>query len=270
MIFSFLLVATTAQAKDLQICGNRTQGQILMGFAPDAKVVSLDEQNIKISENGKFLIALDRDAKLEHKLRIEKNNGEKILYLLNIDKNAWDIQNLTGVQDRKVTPSAEDQAAIEKEQKAVRGAQKENSNHTFWQDEFIMPVEGRISGKFGGQRIMNGVKKNPHMGLDIAILEGTPIKAPADGVVKLSGDHDFFYSGNMVILDHGHGLYTIYAHLLNTKAKEGDIVKKGDIIGLVGKTGRVTGAHLHWGASLNGTRFDPSSLTDKNNKCVEF
>ena len=130
---------------------------------------------------------------------------------------------------------------------------------------FIVPVDGKISGNFGNQRIFNGIPKNSHSGIDIAALEGTAVKASGDGKVILSGN-DYFYTGNMVIIDHGQGLQTIYAHLKEAKVKEGDRVKKGDIIGLVGKTGRATGSHLHWGASLNNVRFRPHALLEINKK----
>lgn len=127
-----------------------------------------------------------------------------------------------------------------------------------------MPVKGRISGHFGGQRIMNGRKMNPHQGTDIAAPEGTPVKAASNGIVRLSGGN-YFYSGNTVVIDHGHRLFTIYAHLKKASVKPGDYVRQGQVIGEVGKTGRVTGPHLHWGASLNGVRFTPESLLHMNN-----
>ena len=114
---------------------------------------------------------------------------------------------------------------------------------------------------------MNGKKMNPHMGMDIAATKGTPVKAPNDGIVVLSGQNNFFYSGNVVIIDHGYKLFTIYAHLNNTKVKVGDYIKKGDILGTVGSTGRSTGPHLHWGASLGGVRFDPNSLNNIGDYC---
>lgn len=107
--------------------------------------------------------------------------------------------------------------------------------------------------------------QNPHQGMDIAAKEGTPVKAASDGNVVLAYPN-LFYSGNVVVIDHGFGLQTIYAHLQEMKVKRGDKVKQGDIIGLVGKTGRVTGPHLHWGASLRNVRFNPQSLLDMNTK----
>ncbi len=185
---------------------------------------------------------------------------------MHIAPSQWDIQNLKGVPQRKVTPSKEDEAAILSERTLVRGALKGDRLETYWQKGFIEPVKGRISGYFGGQRIMNGKKMNPHSGTDIAAPIGTPIKASGDGIVTLTAPNTF-YSGNVVIIDHGHGLQTIYAHMNKIYVKQGQSVKQGEIIGEVGKTGRVTGPHLHWGASLRNTRFNPYSLLklNKNN-----
>lgn len=270
LIFSAILAALPTKAEALKLCGNKSQGQIISGYDTDAEKVVLDNKEIKISANGKFTFAFDRDANLNHKLSITDFYGNTKDYELKIEQGKWDIQNLKGVEQKKVTPSKQDDKEINRERTDVRAAQKNNTDYTFWQESFSIPVEGRISGKFGGQRIMNGSKMNPHMGMDIAAPQGSPIKAPADGIVTLSGNNNYFYSGNIVVLDHGHGLYTIYAHLLDTKVKAGEKIKKGYIIGTVGKTGRVTGAHLHWGASLDGTRFDPKSLLEKDDFCIDL
>ena len=140
-----------------------------------------------------------------------------------------------------------------------------HSDNDFWREGFIEPVKGRISGYFGNQRIFNGVPKSPHSGTDIAAPAGTPVKASGSGKVVLS-EKDYFYTGNMVIIDHGAGLQTIYAHLQKASVKTGDLVKQGETVGFVGQTGRATGPHLHWGASLNGVRFNPYSLLNINDK----
>ena len=169
----------------------------------------------------------------------------------------------------KVTPSKEDEAEILREQTDVKKALSFNDeNAQLSKNGFVLPLKGRISGHFGNQRIFNDVPKNPHSGTDIAAPKGTKIVASGDGKVLLAGGN-YFYSGNMVILDHGQGLKTIYAHLDKALVNVGDIVKKGDVIGLVGATGRATGPHLHWGATVNNVRFRPHSLLEDNiNQCV--
>jgi murein DD-endopeptidase MepM/ murein hydrolase activator NlpD len=125
---------------------------------------------------------------------------------------------------------------------------------------FVKPIEkGRISSVFGSQRILNGVPKSPHNGIDIAVPSGTPVKAMSDGKVILSAD-DFYYAGNFIILDHGLGLNSMYLHLSQTLVEEGQYVKKGEIIGKVGTTGRSTGPHLHWSVQWYNKRVDPDSV----------
>lgn len=265
-IFSLILLSANAFATEL--CGSVKQGEIVFGkTTPDSKIF-FNHQEISKTDDGIFILAFGRDEKQQQSLIIETGKNSEN-YDLTVSPAKWDIQNIKGVPPRKVTPSDTDLEAIELERKVIRAALKETTDSTGWRSGFILPVEGRISGKFGGQRIMNKIPKSPHQGMDIAAKEGTEVKASADGEVILAYP-DLFYSGNVIIIDHGFGLQTIYAHLSKMNVKRGDKVKKGDIIGLVGKTGRATGAHLHWGASLRNVRFNPQSLIESNdieNKC---
>ncbi len=260
LIFSFLVFTSAAHAAVL--CGKSAQGEVLIGHAPGTEKVLFNEKELYLSPNGTFLLPLGRDEEKQKSLTLIRGDGSSSLEF-EVTPTAWDIQNIKGIPPRKVTPSDSDLQAIEKEQKLVRAAQRETTEAPFWRKGFIQPVKGRISGNFGGQRIMNGIKKNPHAGMDIAAKEGTPVAAAGDGVVTLAYP-DLFYSGNVIIIDHGFGLYTIYAHLQNMDVKRGDKVKQGDIIGRVGQTGRATGPHLHWGASVGGTRINPLSLLNIN------
>ena len=267
-IFSAFLVTVNAQA--FELCGEIKQGEFVIGKAKEANKIMLNGEDILLSKDGYFLLAFGRDEKNTQKLTITTN--EDFNYSFDVRKTKWDIQNIKGVPPRKVTPSDSDLAAIELERKVVRASLKGINDNTAWLSGFIMPIEGRISGKFGGQRIMNKVPKNPHQGMDIAAKEGTPIKASADGEIVLAYP-DLFYSGNVVVIDHGFGLQTIYAHMKDMKVTKGQKVSQGDIIGTVGMTGRATGPHLHWGASLRNVRFNPQSLVDmeKNQlKCLKL
>lgn len=261
----FSLISFVSQASAVELCGKVKQGEILLGrVAPEEKVF-FNTAEIATTANGEFLLAFGRDEVNTQTLSvIQKGMGGESNYKFAVAPTEWDIQNIKGVPPRKVTPSDSDLEAIELERKVVRAALKETDSETAWKSGFVRPVEGRISGQFGGQRIMNNVPKNPHQGMDIAAKEGTPVKAAADGKIALAYP-DLFYSGNVIVVDHGFGLQTIYAHLKDMNVKRGDVVKKGDIIGTVGKTGRVTGPHLHWGASLRNVRFNPQSLLDMNN-----
>lgn len=271
LISSFaIFLAGPAQAEEapsVRLCGKQAQGEILQGKASGYRSVIVNGKKHKISSSGDFVIAFGRDQKKEVPLILIDKDGGKKNSMLSIGKTQWDIQNIKGLPPRKVTPSPEDQQAIDSERNLVRGSLSGNLADTYWKKGFIRPVEGRISGWFGGQRIMNGHKMNPHGGTDIAAQEGTPVKAASDGVITLNAPNTF-YSGNVIVIDHGQGLQTIYAHLQKMNVKKGQKVKQGEIIGTVGKTGRVTGPHLHWGASLRGTRFNPFSLLNinKNNE----
>ena len=267
-IFSAFFIISNARA--FELCGEIKQGEFVIGKAKEAGGVRFNGDEIMLSKDGYFLLAFGRDEKNTQKLTITAN--EDFNYSFDVGAAKWDVQNIKGIPPRKVTPSDSDLAAIELERKVVRAALKGIKDNTAWLSGFIMPVDGRISGKFGGQRIMNKIPKSPHQGMDIAAKEGSKVKASADGEVVLAYP-DLFYSGNVVVIDHGFGLQTIYAHMKDMNVKKGQKVSQGDIIGTVGKTGRATGPHLHWGASLRNVRFNPQSLVDmeKNQlKCLKL
>lgn len=253
----------------LEICGDLQQGELLLikDESAEKAVVSnnLRDREYKFFNNGIIPVALHRDIPQKVELRVFSKTGTENVYNMKIAPAKWDIQRVSGVEQHKVTPSKSHQKEINRELNDVNKSLTVLSDYDFWREDFILPVKGRISGYFGNQRIFNGVPKSPHSGTDIAAPEGTPVKASGSGKVVLSGK-DYFYTGNMVIVDHGGGLQTIYAHLQKSAVKQGDMVKKGDVIGYVGKTGRATGPHLHWGASLNGVRFRPHSLLNINDK----
>lgn len=264
-----LLAALPAEA--FIMCGAAQQGGIIRLQDNNLAKVKLNGKTYNADKSGELAIAFARDAELQQPLKIFYKDGAMRTYNLQIAQTKWDVQEINGLPSSKVAPAKTYWAAIQKEQKDVGGALNEFSNAESWKADMLKPAEGRTSGNFGGQRIMNGQKKNPHQGWDIAVSEGTEIKAPADGIVTLS-DGSYFYSGNVVVLEHGHNLSTVYAHLQKTLVKKGDKVQRGQVIGLAGKTGRATGSHLHWGASLNGVRFDAKNLLnfyDKDCKKIE-
>lgn len=163
-------------------------------------------------------------------------------------------QRLTIKDQRKVEPSAEDLARIEREKETTDAIKRRFSNPTP-DTGFALPASGPLSSRFGLRRIFNGLPRNPHAGLDVAVGTGAPVKAPADGVVANTGD--YFFNGNTVFVDHGQGLITAYMHLSRIDVRAGQPVKKGDSLGAVGATGRATGPHLHWAVILNNTPVDP-------------
>jgi murein DD-endopeptidase MepM/ murein hydrolase activator NlpD len=173
---------------------------------------------------------------------------------IQIGSKSYPEQRLTIKDKRKVEPNPEDQARIAREQ-AVTDAIKRSFSERSVDVDFALPANGPLSSRFGLRRIFNGLPRNPHAGLDVAVGTGTPVRAPADGVVANTGD--YFFNGNTVFLDHGQGLITAYMHLSRLDVRAGQTVRKGDLLGAVGATGRVTGAHLHWAVILNNTPVDP-------------
>ena len=173
---------------------------------------------------------------------------------------AYPEQRLTIENRRMVDPLPEDLERIRAERRRQLEQYDRFSNRELDIVPFVKPVEGITSSPFGHRRILNGQPRSPHSGLDIAAVAGTPIHAPAGGRVVLTGD--LFFNGKTVFLDHGQGLITMYCHMNGIDVSEGDEVRRGDAIGQVGATGRVTGAHLHWSVSLNGNRVDPTGVME--------
>lgn len=180
---------------------------------------------------------------------------QRVKKFFRVTDKQYTTQRITIKNKRKVNPNKQDMERIIPEQKRKRKAAR------YWTDQvpdlnLLIPVKGILTGSFGRRRIFNGQPRRPHSGMDIAAKTGVPIAAPAAGTVIETGD--FFFSGNMVYIHHGEGLITMFAHLSRVDVKKGDKVKKGQIIGAVGATGRVTGPHLHWSVGLNGTWVDPA------------
>ncbi len=172
-----------------------------------------------------------------------------------VKQKNYTTQHITIKDKRKVNPYAKDMERILKEKKRKQKARKTFDRQPADLD-FELPVEGIKTGSFGKRRVFNGQARRPHSGMDIAADTGTPVRAPAAGIVIETGD--FFFSGNLIYLHHGQGLITLFAHLDQIDVTIGDKVKKGQVIGRVGATGRVTGPHLHWSLGLNGTWIDPA------------
>ncbi len=202
----------------------------------------------------------------DYEFSIKRADGLSLNSKVTVKYKKYEEQHLTIKNKRKVNPDANDNKRIVSESKRKKKAKKQYSEITPNVD-FIWPVTGRISSIFGLRRFFNEQERRPHSGLDIAAAEGTPIKATADGTVIDSGD--FFFSGNMIYLDHGQGIISLYAHLSELAVRPGDVVKQGDIIGKVGQTGRVTGPHLHFAVISNETLIDPLFMLPKDGNTYE-
>ncbi len=190
---------------------------------------------------------------------VKLSGGEQTSHSFEVVAKQYPEQHLTIKNKKMVNPDPESLTRIREESSRMK-AEYRRFSQVNAVTSMIKPVQGITSSQFGFRRVLNGQPRNPHSGLDIAADTGTPIAAAADGVVRITGD--FYYNGNTVILDHGQGLVTMYCHLSEIKAKDGENLKQGEILGLVGATGRVTGPHLHWSVSMNGYRVDPLRVLD--------
>jgi len=196
-----------------------------------------------------------------------KPNDEQLMkadgvrFPFSIQNKAYQEQRLTITNKRHVNPNQQDLARYKREKDEMTGAFKNWSTPNLTTLRFTLPAEGRFSSPFGLKRFFNDQPRNPHSGLDIAGGQGGAINAPAAGTVLTVGD--YFFNGNTVIVDHGFGLTSMYCHMSRIDVKPGDKLAPGDSIGAIGKTGRVTGPHLHWSMSLNNTRVDPLLFVDE-------
>ena len=242
----------------LEFVGNFSQGNFILGKTePNAKIF-INKTEVKVSEDGYFVFGIDRDRKYDFVItKIQKGKKKKIIK--KIFKRKYKIQRIDGLAENKVTPPESVYNRIKSENNKIGEARAINSDLTFFKDKFIMPVNGIITGVYGSQRILNGKPKWPHYGIDIAAKKGTKIISSATGVVTMAED-DLYYTGGTIIMDHGHGISTIYSHLENVLVTVGDKIKKGDVIGTVGSTGRSTGPHLDFRINWFQTRLDPMSV----------
>lgn len=215
------------------------------------------------SPDGRYvgLLGIDlQDAPGTHELAVQvKAAGrvQRLSYNVLVIKQAYPVQRLTLPKD-KVDLDEASLVRVKAEQQQVRSVLDQMSRERLWTGDFVEPVQGPIAGSFGQARIINGQPRNPHNGEDISAPPGTAVVAMNDGVVRLTVDH--FFSGKGVYLDHGLGLYSMYFHLSEIAVRDGEEVKRGQVIGRVGASGRVSGPHLHWAVRLNGARVDPYAL----------
>jgi murein DD-endopeptidase MepM/ murein hydrolase activator NlpD len=246
-----------AEGGGLVLRGALTQGGLVFAAALPGTRAALDGKALRVDGSGRFAFGFGRDQGAQASLALIWPDGRRETRPLAIAPRRFDIQRIDGLPPRMVEPSAEDLARIQADNAAITRARARDSAEALWDMAWIWPVTGRISGVYGSQRILNGQPRRPHYGGDIAMPTGTPVVAPADAVVSLAAP-DMYFTGGTLILDHGHGVASLYAHLAALDAAPGQRVRQGARIGAVGATGRVTGAHLHWGMTWQATHVDPA------------
>ncbi|MDB3888599.1 M23 family metallopeptidase [Candidatus Pelagibacter sp.] len=257
-LFFVIIIFTTTQLNAIEFKGKFLQGHFIVGVTDSSAEIFIDKKKVKVSKDGYFVFGIDRDRKFD--LTITKiKHGKKEKIIKKILKRKYNIQRIDGLEESKVTPPESVYKRIKDENNRIGKARSINSDLVFFKNQFIMPVEGIISGVYGSQRILNGKPRWPHYGIDIAANLGTMIKSSGAGVVTMAED-DLYYTGGTIIMDHGHGISTIYSHLETILVSVGDIVSQSDIIGTVGSTGRSTGPHLDFRVNWFQTRLDPMSV----------
>jgi len=254
-----LLVAVPALAQ-AALDGPMTQGGLMTGKITPGHALKLDGEPVKVASDGRFVIGFGRDAELEHRLVVLDSDGREITrQTLRLADRDFDIERIDGLPEEEVTLPPAYYERREREIGMVRKARAPMSERMHWAHGFRWPARGRISGVYGSQRILNGKPRWPHYGVDVAAPEGTPVHAPAAGVVRLA-ENDFLLEGGIVIIDHGFGVSSTLMHLASVDVTVGHEVEAGQRIGAIGATGRATGAHVDWRINWRDQRVDPQLL----------
>ena len=254
ILFFILSIQISFAENDLGIPEPVKQGGFYVGKIAIGDKVTFHGKRVKVSEDGFFVFGLGPKYKSQANIRVDHKAGGHTMYHLPVKPHDYDVEQIKGLPPKYVTPPKEVLERIRTDAAEVRKIRTLDSNLQNFREEMIWPVEGRISGRFGNHRVYNGKPGSMHTGLDIAPGQGALIVAPLGGKVTLVSDQ--YLTGNTMVIDHGHGISSVYAHMENTIAKEGQIVKQGDPIGTVGMTGRATGPHLHWGMNWYGERLN--------------
>jgi murein DD-endopeptidase MepM/ murein hydrolase activator NlpD len=257
------LPAVPARADDaarFTVTGAMTQGSLALGQAPPGSTVALDGRPLRVLPDGRFVFGFAPGQTRAALVTVRYPDGGGDSRSFTPAPRPYDIQHVNGLPQNTVTPPPEVAARIEREAAAIYLARLEDSDGDGdFLSGFDWPAPGILSGVFGSQRIDNGVPMSPHYGVDMAAPAGTPILAPADGTVGISAEH--YLNGGFTLIDHGQGVSTAYLHQSRRLVTAGQRVKRGQLIGHIGQTGRATGPHLHWAMNWFEVRLDPSCST---------
>ena len=257
-ILLILAILFSTNSFAIEFNGKFIQGHFIIGKTEPKSKIIIGKKEVKVSKDGYFVFGIDRDRKFDVLVtKIKEGKKEKIIK--KVFKRKYKIQRIDDLQENKVTHTEEVYKRIKDENYRIGEARAINSNLIFFKNKFIMPVNGIVTGVYGSQRILNGKPRWPHYGIDIAAKQGTKIKSSGTGIVTMAED-DLYYTGGTIIMDHGHGISTIYSHLEKVMVRVRDEINQGDIIGTVGSTGRSTGPHLDFRINWFQTRLDPMTV----------
>jgi murein DD-endopeptidase MepM/ murein hydrolase activator NlpD len=239
-----------------------SQGAMVIGKVPPGSQVRHGGRQLRVTAYGSVVFGVGRDATAPLQVEVARPDGGRERIAIAVTPRDWPIEEVRGVPPRTVDPPPEVAARIAREAEQVGAARARDDARADFAQAFIWPVAGRLSGRFGNQRIYNGKPGSPHSGMDIAAPAGTPVRAPAAGVVTLAAA-DFYITGGTLIIDHGHGISSNFLHLSRIDVKVGDRVEQGQVVAAVGATGRATGPHLHWGMNWFDVRIDPLLVLER-------
>ena len=259
-VISAFLLATSHVATALEVhSGHAIQGgMIIIKTDPDA-TLTVDDQPLMLSDTGFAVLGFHRDDTSAIHLHATYSDGSDAYLAITPEPRQFKEQRIDGLPSHMVTPPQAVLDRIARDRKLVSKARSASSALMGWQQDFIWPTHGIITGIYGSRRILNGQPRAPHYGIDIAAATGTPVKAPADGIITMVDD--LYFTGITIIMDHGHGISSTFLHLNKADVQPGQTVKQGDVIGSVGSSGRSTGAHLDWRINWFDKRLDPALLT---------
>jgi murein DD-endopeptidase MepM/ murein hydrolase activator NlpD len=242
-----------------------SQGALVRAIVNPHAKVRVAGHTLRVGPRGEIVFGVGRDEQGPVTIDITERDGQRERVAIPVTPRDWPIERIEGVPPKTVEPPPEIAERIKREQARVVAARERDDAREDYAQAFSWPVEGRISGRFGNQRIYvvdgKDVPKSPHSGMDIAVPQGTPVKAPAAGIVTFA-DPDLYLTGGTVLVDHGHGVSSNFLHLSRIDVKVGQRIAQGDVIGAAGMTGRATGPHVHWGMNWFDVRVDPLLLLE--------
>ena len=234
---------------------SQQQGALVIGKVPAGSRVEYAGRGLRVTPYGTVAFGIGRTEAGPVSVQVTRPDDSRETAIVKVAAREWPIERVDGVPSDTVSPPPAIAERIAREQALVTAARTLDDPHTGFTQRFMWPVQGRVSGRFGNQRIYNGIPGSAHSGMDIAAPDGTPVKAPASGRITFAGD--LYLTGGTILLDHGHGISSNFLHLSRMDVQPGDEVEQGQVLGAVGSTGRATGPHLHWGMNWFDVRIDP-------------
>lgn len=247
------------ERQGLQLDGRAIQGGLVVGRASPGSRVTLQGRPVRVADDGVFLIGFGMDAPETMSLEVVGPGGDRMDHTFRIEQRSYATERIDSLPEEEVDLDRATQAKLQRARRRIDALRRRFTPIRSFAYGLDWPVRGRVSTSFGVRRILSGEPREPHDAIDIAVPRGTPVRAPAGGVVIFTSE-DLPLAGKTVIVDHGQGLTSTFLHMSEIRVRPGDLVEPSAVLGLSGDTGRTTGAHLHWAVHLAGVALDPELL----------